>query len=387
MFDFDEEIDRRGDGSKKWNTFPPDVLPMFIADMDFRAPPALLDAVRRKLDFGVFGYQYYRDLIRVLAAAMKKLFGAEAKPEWILLIPSLEPALSAVSAMQQGPILLSVPNYFHIVSAPASVGRDSIWSPLKKTLKPDNTEYYEMDFADLDAKAKKADTFILCNPHNPVGRVFTREELLELSRVAKANNLLVLSDEAHNELVFEGRHIPYWTVDDYAFENSITIMSPGKCCNLAALPVAFAIVPNEKLREKLRASFFDCIVPGILHAAAARAAFDGSCDTWKEELLAYLKSNRDLLEAGLRGISKDIRFPHNEATYLQWVDFTPALRAKYQPELEKGVLPFRLLLEKAKIAPSEGLFFGGNQDNYVRINFGTTKARIKTALERISNLF
>jgi len=382
MFDFDEEIDRRGDGSKKWNTFPPEVLPMFIADMDFRAPPALLEAVREKLDFGVFGYQNYRPLIETLALAVKRLFDAEIRPEWITLIPSLEPALSAVSAIRSGPVLFSVPNYFHIVSAPGTVGRDSIWSQLKKTAGPGNTEYYTMDFEDIERKAGEADTFILCNPHNPVGRVFTKDELLELSRIARANGLLVLSDEAHNELVFEGRHIPFWMTDDYAFENSITIMSPGKCCNTASLPVAFAVTPNEKLRKKLVASFFDCIVPGILYAEAARTAYDGSCDSWKKELLAYLKSNRDMLEDGLRKISPEISFPHNEATYLQWVDFSPVLKEA----VKGGASVCRLLLEKAGIAPSDGVTFGGSQYNYVRLNFGTTKARIKTALERISAL-
>ncbi|MDR3248832.1 MAG: aminotransferase class I/II-fold pyridoxal phosphate-dependent enzyme, partial [Treponema sp.] len=239
-------------------------------------------------------------------------------------------------------------------------------SSLKNT-----NEYYEFDFEDLKRKTTgDVNLFYLCNPHNPVGRVYKYEELKELSRFAKEKNLIVLSDEAHCGLVYDRPHTPWFTVDEYAAEHSITIMGPGKTYNLAGLPFGFAIIPNKKLREEFNKTCYALPHPGILNVAAAKAAY-GASREWQMQLVDYLRGNRDYLEQRLKKSFPAIKLTHVEGTYLQWIDFRPL-----------GIEdPYRWLQDHAKILPNDGKPFG--LEGYVRLNFGTTRARLEEALNRI----
>jgi cystathionine beta-lyase len=375
LYNFDEEISRRGDNSEKWNRYADDVLPLWVADMDFRAPKPVIDALVEKARFGIYGYQYYEEIKSTIAAWLNGNYHCGVQNEWIVIVHALVPALAQATSMRDGGVLLPVPTYMGILSAPVKTGRKPIFSPLKNT-----GEYYEMDFVDMRKRcADGAETMILCNPQNPVGRVYKKEELLEASRVAKENALLVISDEVHGELILEGEHIPFFTVDDYARENSITLMGPGKTCNIAGLPFGFAVIPNKKLRADFKKAAYAISESGVMHLAAASVAYSGACDDWKKELLVYLKANRDFLEAGLKKISSEIKFPRTEGSYLQWIDFGA---------LVKGENAYQWLLERAKVAVNAGTMFYGSpapdaHKSYVRLNFATTRARLAEALRRI----
>jgi cystathionine beta-lyase len=205
-----------------------------------------------------------------------------------------------------------------------------------------------------------------------VGRVYTRAELEELSCFAQERNLIVISDEAHCGLVFDRPHIPYFSVDDYAASNSVTIMGPGKTYNIAGLPFGFAIIPNATLRAEFQRVCYALPPPGIFEMAAAKAAY-GQSEEWKQELLAYLKANRDYLEQRLRRSFPALRMTHVEGTYLQWLDFRPC-----------GIEhPYQWFQERAKILFNDGKPFG--IDGYVRMNFGTNRARLEEAIQRIEN--
>ena len=262
--------------------------------------------------------------------------------------------------------MMHVPNYPGLLNAPAKTGKDSILSPLKN-----HDEYYQMDMQDMKKQLENdVRLFILCNPHNPVGRVYTKEELLELSCFARENNLTVISDEVHCCLTFDRPHIPYFSVDDYAMENSITLIGTAKTYNLPGLPLGFAVIPNKNLRDEFIKLCYALSEPGILNITAARAAFCESGE-WKNALVEYLRGNRDYMEDRLKTSFPDIKMTHAEGTYLQWIDFRPLGIAN----------PYQWLLEKPGIMTSGGNIFG--VDNYIRLNFGTTRARLTQVLDRI----
>jgi cystathionine beta-lyase len=366
IYDFDEFVDRRGFGSVKWDTVDAGVLPMFVADMDFRSAPPIIEAIQAKIDHGVFGYGRDPEFPGVLKKWFQEEYKALIQEDWVVPLPAIVPVLAAVSRLREGRILINTPNYHVLLAAPGKAGKETILSPLKNS-----DEYYEVDFEDLRRRIEPdVRLFYLCNPHNPVGRVYKHEELKELNRFAKEKNLIVISDEAHCGLVFDRPHIPFFTVDEYAAENSITIMGPGKTYNLAGLPFGFAIIPSPKLREEFKQTCYALPGPGILNVAAAKAAY-GRCREWRLQLVEYLRGNRDYLEKRLGEIAPAAKFTHVEGTYLQWIDFRPLGIAD----------PYRWLQEYPKILPNNGKPFG--IEGYVRINFGTTRARLAEALDRI----
>ena len=368
QFDFDEVIDRRGFGSVKWDSVAEGALPMFVADMDFRAPPQVIDALRAVLDHGVLGYGRDQEFPGVIKKWFQDEYGLSIGEDWIVPLPAIVPVLAAVSRLREGRILINTPNYHVLLAAPLKAGKETILSPLRNT-----NEYYEMDFADMRRRIEPdVRLFYLCNPHNPVGRVYRRGELEELSRFAKEKNLIVISDEAHCGLVFDRPHIPFFSVDGYAAEQSVTIMGPGKTFNLAGLPFGFAVIPNGTLREEFVKTCYSLPHPGIFNMAAAKAAY-GSSREWRIELVEYLRANRDWFETTLREQFPRAKLPHVEGTYLQWVDFRPV-----------GIRdPYRWLQEKAKILPNDGRIFGAQGSGYVRINFGTNRSRLEEAIRRI----
>jgi cystathionine beta-lyase len=370
-YDFDEPVDRRGFGSVKWDTVAEGVLPMFVADMDFKSAPAITKAIQDKIDHGIFGYGRDPEFPGIIKKWFQDEYKVTIKEEWLVLLPAIVPVLAAVSCLRDGPVLANTPNYHVLLAAPGKAGKETVLSPLKNTAAPDGAEYYEFDFDDLRRRTTDdVKLYFLCNPQNPVGRVYKYEELKELSRFAKEKNLIVISDEAHCGLVFDRPHTPWFSVDEYAADRSITIMGPGKTYNLAGLPFGFAIIPNEELRKDFAKTCYALPTPGILNLAAAKAAYGLGRD-WRLQLVDYLKGNRDYLEKELRAIGGGIKFTHVEGTYLQWIDFRPL-----------GITePYRWLQDKPKILPNDGKPFG--IDGYVRLNFGTTRARLEEAVSRI----
>ena len=266
--------------------------------------------------------------------------------------------------------MYSVPMYDHIRRLYQEAGLPVIEVPMKK----DDNNHFTMDMDALEAAVTpEVKSLILCNPHNPLGRVFTREELTALQEFCKKHNLLVISDEIHCELDLEDRHIPFFSLNEDSKIHSVTLSSAGKICNIPGLPMGFAIIPDEAIRAAF-VSQQDGLLPcgNVIALAAYEKAYDGSCDEWKEELREYLRGNRDLAEAFFRDYP-EIKCPHNEGTYLLWLDCSAL-------GLDS---PADFFLEKAQVKVSAGEIYGNPQ--CVRFNYGCPRSQLAKALERIGN--
>jgi cystathionine beta-lyase len=239
-------------------------------------------------------------------------------------------------------------------------------------MKKDENDHHTMDIEALEKAIKpEVKSLILCNPHNPVGRVYHREELEELLAFCVKHNLLIIADEIHCELDLEGRHIPFFSLNEQAAQCSVTVSSAGKICNIPGLPMGFAIIPNKELRAKFisqQDGLLPC--PNVLTLAAYEKAYDGSCDGWKAELRDYLRANRDYAHARLSAIA-GLRLPHNEGTYLFWVDCSALGLAN----------PAEFFEQEAHVKVCDGDIYGNRQ--CVRLNYGCPRSQLKEALDRM----
>lgn len=366
-FDFDHEIKRRGTNSIKWDIFSPEYIPLFIADMDFASPPAVIEAIEKRVSHGIFGYTNpSEELYDTILAWFKQEYNFEIKKSWISWLHGIVPALGVSSAMVAGDVITTIPNYSMLLSAPQKAGKKLIVSHLKVV-----DGRYEIDFDDLESKVTdKTKIFLLCNPHNPVGRVYTKEELLKITEFCNKHDLILVSDEIHCELILEGRHIPIVTTGDFALERSITFMSPGKTYNMAGIPIAFAIIPNPELKKSFEAAGYAMSHPGTLSYEACNAAY-GKSGEWREALIEYLRDNRDYLEEELKRRFPEIIYTHVEGTYLLWLDFRPL-------GIEN---PYKFFYDNAKVVFSNGSDFG--EEGFVRFNFACCRAVLEKALDRI----
>jgi len=364
IYDFDQEIERRGTSSIKWDLSEENEIPMFIADMDFPSAPAVKKRIEERLKNPVYGYtRTPKLLIDSFINWFREEYQFELKPEWVLPISGIVPALAVVSNIGNGSSITVTPNYHMLLDAPEKAGHKMIRVPLKNA-----DEYYQFDFEAL-AGALEEDTklFYLCNPQNPVGRIYKKEELEEVSRFAYEHNLIVISDEIHCELVYDRKHVPFITVDDHAFHNSISFYAPGKTYNIPGVSMAFAVIPNQELRKEFEKQSYALGHPGVFNIEAGIAAYSES-NEWRRELIEYLRSNRDYLETEIKKRFPLAKLTHTEATYLQWVNFGAGIDAKF-------------IRSHAGVWLTEGKDFGG--EGYVRINFGCPKSYIREALDRI----
>lgn len=372
MYNFDIPAARAGSDSVKWIEVSGDILPMWVADMDVQTAPPVIEAVLQRAAHPYYGYPYTQDNLKpIVIAHYEKLYGAKIEPEWIVWIPSVIPGVVAAMQMTGGSFMYSVPMYDHIRRLYAEAKMPVIEVPMKV----DENMHHTMDIDALEAAVTpEVKSLILCNPHNPVGRVYTREELEALLAFCKKHNLLVISDEIHCELDLEGRHIPFFSLSEEAAQCSVTASSAGKICNIPGLPMGFVIIPNAELRAKFIAQQ-DGLQPSgnVLTLAAYEKAYDGSCDQWKAELREYLKENRDIAEARFKAMPK-VKVPHNEGTYLLWVDCS-ALGVED---------PSKYILENARVKVCSGEIYGNIQ--CVRFNYGCPRAQLIEALDRIEAL-
>lgn len=370
MYDFDIAPERAGSDSVKWIEVSGDVIPMWVADMDVQSAPPIVDAVMKRAAHPYYGYPYTQDNLKEhIIAHYKKKYNAIVQPEWIVWIPSVIPGVVNALQMMNGTFMYSVPMYDHI----RRLDEEAKLPVIEVPLKCDKNQHYSMDITALEAAVTPDVTsLILCNPHNPVGRVYTKEELLEIQSFCKKHNLLVICDEIHCELDLEDRHIPFFSLNEEAAMNSVTASSAGKICNIPGLPMGFVIIPNEEIRAKF-VSRQDGLQPSgnVLTLAAYEKAYDGSCDIWKEELRAYLTENRNLSEECFSEIP-EIKTPHNEGTYLLWLDCTDM-------GLEN---PAEFFLEKAHVKVCDGEIYGNRQ--CVRFNYGCPRDQLLEALNRMA---
>lgn len=376
-YDFDTIVDRRITGSIKYANIPEGHLPFTIADSDFFVAPAIQKALVERTAYRLYGYaRPPKEFHESFLNWFERTYGQKLQEEWLVPLPGIVPALAVAAKVRPGKCITNVPNYGMLLSGPKRAGKELVSVPMKRTVSAENIEYYEFDFEKLEAAVTEdTDILYLCNPHNPVGRVYTREELSKISDFAQRHNLTVVSDEIHCEILFDRVHTPFLTVDDYAREHTILFTAPGKTYSIPGIGGAFAIIPNKELREKFVAEGYALGRPNVFGVAAMIAAYRDS-DPWKKELVAYLKENRDYLESEVKG-----RFPkavqtHTEGTYLGWIDFRAYTGAGQQ---EKWIA------EHAKVLFHGAEFFYG--ENHIRWNFAAPRAVLTQALDRLEEAF
>jgi cystathionine beta-lyase len=320
-FDFDEVIDRRGTAALKWDKYAGrDVIPMWVADMDFRSAPAIIDALKRRAEHGVFGYtDPPGELGDVIVAALERDHGWKIRHEWLMWVPGLVTAINLVcrAVGEEGDdVVTAVPVYHPFLSGPVHQSRTVTRVPMRL----EGTKCV-WDLERLEAAiTPRTKLLLLCNPHNPVGRVFSREELGGLARIAEKHDLVISSDEIHCGLVLDADkpHVPIATLGEEMAARTITLMAASKTFNLPGLGCAFAVVPNSELRARLSRAAAG-IVPRVnaMAFAATLAAYRDSAN-WRHALVDYLRVNRDLVLERI-GRMPGLSVTPIEATYLAWI--------------------------------------------------------------------
>ena len=375
-FDFDTVTSRRNTDSIKWSRYPDDVLPLWVADMDFPSPPVVAKAVKKRLAHPFFGYTGDDTLlIDTICKWVSDRHGWKIEPDWILLMPGVVTGMNwtAQTYVKPGDALCFhspvYPPFFHISKC---LDANEIEIPMIV-----HEGRYKIDFDKFERSINPSiKLFVLCNPHNPVGRVYSRGELENINEICTKNGILVCSDEIHADLVFSGNHhIPLASISESAALNTITLMAPSKTFNIPGLHFSFAIIPNEKHRESMEASRKGVIgCPTMLANEAARAVYLSGAD-WLDELLVYLEANRNFLINFLKMHLSEIKMIKPEGTYLAWLD---CRKLNLLPD------PYNFFLSKAKVALNDGLAFGGNGKGFVRLNFGCPRSILAEALVRIA---
>jgi len=374
-YDFDEVMERRQSDSIKWGIFPDDVLPLWVADMDFRSADPIVQALKRRIDHGVFGYSRPSERLgRALQTRLEQLYAWDVDEQAIVYLPGivtgLNIAIQALCAPGEA-VLAQPPVYFHFLRDPVHHGRILQDPPLAK-----NGDTYEIDFDRFEAAiANDTRLFILCNPHNPVGRVFSKKELETLAEISLRHNLVVCSDEIHCDLIFPPhRHVPIATLGKEIEDRTITLMAPSKTYNIAGLECGYAVIPNAALRKRWK-DFSYGIIPGVNiagHVAALAALEEGQ--EWLAQLIVYLQRNRDYVFDYFREKIPSIRMCKAEGTYLAWLDCGDA---------GIGGRPAEFFLKTASVALNEGLEFGKGGENFIRLNFACSRKILALALDRM----
>jgi len=368
---FDTPIDRRGSDSIKWRKYAGrDILPLWVADMDFAAPPAVLAALHQRIEHGVFGYGGpWPSLVESVLTHLETEYSWRIEPEWIVWLPGLVTGLNVACRAIDGAVLTATPIYPPFLSAPHFSGRKLNRAELACT---DDGWHFDRNAL---TSALTADTrlFLLCHPHNPVGRCWRREELLDLAALAEEHDLIVCTDEIHCGLVLDAdkRHIPFASLSPEAARRSITLMAPSKTFNIPGLGCAFAVISEPKLRHRFERAMHG-IVPhvNVLGLAACEAAFRDSAD-WHRELIETLRTHRDAVFAAVNR-EKRAKMKSVEATYLAWIDVR-----------ELGLANPAAHFEAHGLGLSDGADFGA--PGWLRLNFGCPRSTLEEALKRFSN--
>ncbi len=379
---FGEPINRRGTNSYKWDKCPsPDVLPLWVADMDFETAPCIKEALRRRVEHGVFGYvhvpdKYYEAVINWFA----RRHGWTMKREWLLYTTGVVPAISAIVqaiTTQGDKVIVQTPVYNCFFSSTRNSNCQVVANPLIHT---NNT--YVMDYDDLQRKASdpSAKAIILCNPHNPVGRVWTREELLRTAEICLANNVFVICDEIHNELTMPGhKYTPYGTLGDDYLQNSAICTSPSKAFNIAGLKIANITATDPIIRNKIdkQININEICDVNPFGIEALMAAYTTDGEQWLNELILYIEENHDILRKFIAENLPQLQLTKLEGTYLAWIDC--AALGKTSAELEQE------LLREAKVWFNAGNMYDVQENTFLRINLACTHDTLRKALAVFAN--
>lgn len=382
-YDFDCYVERRGSGSMKWDLLEErfgagDLAPLWVADMDFRCPPEVCESLDCKVTHGVLGYPTVPDsLFDAVTGWQKKRHGWDVDREWVSWAPGVVAGLAFSLEAYTKPgdgVIIQTPVYPPFHETVELSGRRLVTNPLKR-----ENGRYTFDLEHLEKLVTPTcRTLILCSPHNPVMRVWTREELTALADLAKRKDMLILADEIHQDIVYkDARHICFASLSEDAAKRSLTFVAPSKTFNLAGLASSVAIIPDESLRKRYqsvlqRFHLFRLNMMGLLATEAAYA----KGGEWRDEMMEYMEGNRELVETYVRERMPKAKMDHPEGTYIFWIDFRGyGLKGD---DLQK------FLIDKAKVAMNDGRSFGTEGDGFARINIGTTRAQLEEGLERIA---
>ena len=385
-YDFDELIDRKSTDSVKWNGLKDlygrdDVIPMWVADMDFKSPPQIIKALKERADHGIFGYpmideNYFDSFITWI----EKKHGWKINKEWIVPTDGVVDALkiSILSYSKPGDnVVIQSPVYYPFYNITKSNGRMILKNPLKLS-----KNGYEMDFEDLNNKLSidRTKLLILCNPHNPVGRVWKKEELERLSEVCLKKDIIILSDEIHSDLVYSPhKHTPIASLSQDIQKKVLAFYAPSKTFNLPGLHASFVVIPDDKLRNEYKNMIKSVSTDSlnIFGMVGAKAAYENGED-WLNELLKYLKDNIEFVLKFFSENMPDLKIVEPEGTYLMWLDFR-----KYGDENTVK----DILINKAKVGLEEGSIFGEEGEGFFRMNVACPKGLLKKACESIYKAF
>jgi cysteine-S-conjugate beta-lyase len=386
MFDFDEQINRLNTDSVKWNGIKmiygtEDILPMWVADMDFASPYQIKEALMKRVEHGIFGYGVPSSEINtVVKHWVKRRYKWDIKEEW--LIPSSGVVTSIAFAIQAltekgDKVLIQTPVYYPFYSMIENNGRKIVKNPL--VLKNDK---YEIDFNDFEDKLKSGvKLFILCSPHNPVGRVWTRKELEKMGELCERYGVYIVSDEIHADIIYEPNvHTPMARLNRYWENNSITCIAPSKTFNIPGLQASVMIIPSSEIREKVRTVQGTIGFHGlnIFGNVAMEAAYKYG-EEWLEALLPYLQKNRDALIQFIREEIPELNVVAPEGTYLVWIDCRKL--GLSDDEIKER------LIHRGKLGLEPGVKYGTEGAGFVRMNIGCTYKTLQDGLKRLKRAF
>lgn len=372
---FRHSAQRRGSDSGKWRYYGEDVLPLWVADMDFASPQPIMDAIHRRVHHGVFGYGGESDeLAAIFCQRMADFYNWTITPEDLIFLPGLVCGLNVVSRAVGDPrdgILVNTPVYPPFLSAPTNQGKSLNVAELAVSQEGNHLRY-EVDFDAFEAAiSPHTRLFLLCNPHNPVGRSYTQDEQLRMAEICARHDMLICSDEIHCDLLLdETAHFPMASLDPEIAQRTITLMAPSKTFNMPGLGCSLAIVQNPQLRAQINRAQAG-IVPhvNLLGYSAAVAAYR-DCEEWRQALLVHLAAMRDLAAATITAQMPGIHFTLPESTYLMWLDCRQVIEGN----------PQKFFLENAKVALNDGKSFGQGGEGFVRLNLGTCENVLTQAL-------
>lgn len=381
-YDFDKIIDRRNTLSCKWDLADEDILPMWVADMDFMTAQPIIDALVKRAQGGIFGYSVYTDdVYDAIKGWFKRRHNWDIEKEWIQFSPGIVPALHAFTRIfvKSGEkILMNSPVYYPFFKSAQRNGIEAVNNELIY-----KNGRYEIDFDDFEKKAADpaVKMFYLCSPQNPGGRLWTREELERMGRICLENHVLVVADEIHCDLVYPGKkHIPFGTLDEDIVNNSIICTAPTKTFNLAGLQISSVIIKNPELRKMyadyMTASGFDYGEAGTFGLEALRTAYKYG-DEWLDSLMVYIQENLDFLCKYVSENLPKAKVMIPDATYLVWIDFSDY-------GIESRTL-HKTLKYEGKIWLDEGYLFGKAGEGFERINIACPRKTLEEGLRRIKN--
>ncbi|MGX1902635.1 cystathionine beta-lyase [Thermolongibacillus altinsuensis] len=382
MYSFDDFIERRNTYSVKWDETErifgvKDVLPLWVADMDFKAPAEVLEALAKRVEHGVFGYTSIpASLKQAVCDWMVNKHEWQIDSKWLSFSPGVVPALATAIQAFTSPgdkVIVQTPVYYPFFQLVEKNNRELVLNPLQLI-----NGKYEMDFADLKEKIKGAKLLLLCSPHNPGGRVWSKEELTKLGELCLEHNVIVVSDEIHSDLVFSGsRHTPFASISEEFAQISVTCIAPTKTFNLAGLQSAISIIPNRTLKKQFdsvqqRQGFFTLNTFAVVGTEAAYR----HGNQWLNDLLKYLAENVEFTCSFIEKHLPKLKVIKPEATYLVWIDCR---------ELQKSDQELKqLLLQKGKIAVEPGNKFGEGGTGFIRLNVACTRETLQEALKRLA---